>query len=102
VNRNAVEARLLLLDAGGDFAVGVIANEGRWCLLWQLDLRDSRRLAPQPRRCRHVRSTFAAAFLPETSRRGDRTASGAAVRRARRRWRVLAARAAALGRDRPA
>jgi predicted nucleic-acid-binding protein len=30
VNRNAVEAGLSVLDAGGDFADGVIANEGRW------------------------------------------------------------------------
>jgi predicted nucleic-acid-binding protein len=30
VNRNAVEAGLSILDAGGDFADGVIANEGRW------------------------------------------------------------------------
>jgi predicted nucleic-acid-binding protein len=29
-NRNAVEAGLSVLDAGGDFADGVIANEGRW------------------------------------------------------------------------
>jgi predicted nucleic-acid-binding protein len=30
VNRPAVEAALALLDAGGDFADGVIAHEGRW------------------------------------------------------------------------
>lgn len=30
VNRPAVEAGLTLLDAGGDFADGVIAYEGRW------------------------------------------------------------------------
>ena len=30
VNRPAVEAGLALLDAGGDFADGVIAHEGRW------------------------------------------------------------------------
>src|SRR5215470_14060959 len=30
VNRHAVEAGLALLDAGGDFADGVIAHEGRW------------------------------------------------------------------------
>ena len=30
VNRPAVEAGLLVLDAGGDFADGVIAYEGRW------------------------------------------------------------------------
>lgn len=30
VNRPAVEAGLLMLDAGGDFADGVIAYEGRW------------------------------------------------------------------------
>lgn len=30
VNRPAVEAGLALLDAGGDFADGVIAYEGRW------------------------------------------------------------------------
>jgi len=30
VNRPAVEAGLALLDAGGDFADGVIAFEGRW------------------------------------------------------------------------
>jgi predicted nucleic-acid-binding protein len=30
VNRAAVEAGLKLLDAGGDFADGVIAHEGRW------------------------------------------------------------------------
>jgi predicted nucleic-acid-binding protein len=30
VNRPAAEAGLLLLDAGGDFADGVIAHEGRW------------------------------------------------------------------------
>jgi predicted nucleic-acid-binding protein len=30
VNRSAVEAGLALLDAGGDFADGVIAYEGRW------------------------------------------------------------------------
>jgi len=29
-NRPAVEAGLSLLDAGGDFADGVIAYEGRW------------------------------------------------------------------------
>jgi predicted nucleic-acid-binding protein len=30
VNRPAVEAGLVLLDAGGDFADGIIAYEGRW------------------------------------------------------------------------
>lgn len=30
VNRPAVEAGLALLDAGGDFADGIIAYEGRW------------------------------------------------------------------------
>lgn len=30
LNRPAVEAGLLVLDAGGDFADGVIAHEGRW------------------------------------------------------------------------
>ncbi|HQU78996.1 MAG TPA: type II toxin-antitoxin system VapC family toxin [Azonexus sp.] len=30
VNRPAVEAGLLLLEAGGDFADGVIADEGNW------------------------------------------------------------------------
>ncbi|MBW9062686.1 type II toxin-antitoxin system VapC family toxin [Rhizobium herbae] len=30
VNRPAVEAGLLMLEAGGDFADGVIAFEGRW------------------------------------------------------------------------
>jgi predicted nucleic-acid-binding protein len=30
VNRPAVEAGLLMLDAGGDFADGVIAYEGNW------------------------------------------------------------------------
>ena len=30
VNRPAVEAGLSVLDAGGDFADGVIAYEGRW------------------------------------------------------------------------
>jgi predicted nucleic-acid-binding protein len=30
VNRPAVEAGLALLDAGGDFADGIIAHEGRW------------------------------------------------------------------------
>src|SRR5262249_49157237 len=30
VNRPAVDAGLALLDAGGDFADGVIAYEGRW------------------------------------------------------------------------
>jgi predicted nucleic-acid-binding protein len=30
VNRGAVEAGLSLMDAGGDFADAVIANEGRW------------------------------------------------------------------------
>lgn len=30
VNRPAVEAGLLVLDAGGDFADGVIAYEGQW------------------------------------------------------------------------
>ncbi len=30
VNRPAAEAGLALLDAGGDFADGVIAYEGRW------------------------------------------------------------------------
>lgn len=30
VNRPAAEAGLLLLEAGGDFADGVIAYEGRW------------------------------------------------------------------------
>jgi predicted nucleic-acid-binding protein len=30
VNRPAAEAGLALLDAGGDFADGVIAHEGRW------------------------------------------------------------------------
>ena len=30
VNRPAVEAGLALLDAGGDFADGVIAFEGKW------------------------------------------------------------------------
>ena len=30
VNRPAVEAGLALLEAGGDFADGVIAFEGRW------------------------------------------------------------------------
>jgi len=30
VNRPAVEAALLMLDAGGDFADGVIAYEGNW------------------------------------------------------------------------
>jgi predicted nucleic-acid-binding protein len=30
VNRPAVEAGLLVLDAGGDFADGVIAYEGHW------------------------------------------------------------------------
>jgi predicted nucleic-acid-binding protein len=30
LNRPAVEARLALLEAGGDFADGVIAHEGRW------------------------------------------------------------------------
>ncbi len=30
MNRPAVEAGLALLDAGGDFADGVIAYEGRW------------------------------------------------------------------------
>jgi transposase len=29
-NRPAVEAGLAMLDAGGDFADGVIAYEGRW------------------------------------------------------------------------
>jgi predicted nucleic-acid-binding protein len=29
-NRPAVEAGLVLLDAGGDFADGVIAHQGRW------------------------------------------------------------------------
>jgi predicted nucleic-acid-binding protein len=29
-NRPAVEAGLAMLDAGGDFADGAIANEGRW------------------------------------------------------------------------
>lgn len=30
VNRPAIEAGLALLDAGGDFADGIIAYEGRW------------------------------------------------------------------------
>jgi predicted nucleic-acid-binding protein len=30
VNRPAVEAGLTMLDAGGDFADGIIAYEGRW------------------------------------------------------------------------
>jgi predicted nucleic-acid-binding protein len=30
VNRRAAEAGLALLDAGGDFADGVIAYEGNW------------------------------------------------------------------------
>jgi len=30
VNRPAAEAGLAMLDAGGDFADGVIASEGRW------------------------------------------------------------------------
>jgi predicted nucleic-acid-binding protein len=30
MNRPAVEAGLSILDAGGDFADGVIAHEGRW------------------------------------------------------------------------
>jgi predicted nucleic-acid-binding protein len=30
VDRPAVEAGLAMLDAGGDFADGVIAYEGRW------------------------------------------------------------------------
>lgn len=30
VNRSAVEAGLAMLEAGGDFADGVIAFEGRW------------------------------------------------------------------------
>jgi predicted nucleic-acid-binding protein len=30
VNRPAVEAGLAMLEAGGDFADGVIAHEGRW------------------------------------------------------------------------
>jgi predicted nucleic-acid-binding protein len=30
VNRPAVEAGLAVLDAGGDFADGVIAHEGKW------------------------------------------------------------------------
>ncbi len=30
VNRQAVEAGLVLLEAGGDFADGVIAYEGSW------------------------------------------------------------------------
>jgi predicted nucleic-acid-binding protein len=30
VNRPAVEAGLAMLDAGGDFADGAIAYEGRW------------------------------------------------------------------------
>ncbi|MDP2370940.1 MAG: hypothetical protein Q8M25_22280 [Rhodoferax sp.] len=30
VNRPAVEAGLLMLEAGGDFADGAIAYEGRW------------------------------------------------------------------------
>lgn len=30
MNRPAVEAGLAVLDAGGDFADGVIAHEGRW------------------------------------------------------------------------
>ena len=30
VNRPAVEAGLPVLDAGGDFADGIIAYEGRW------------------------------------------------------------------------
>ena len=30
VNRPAVEAGLLVLEAGGDFADGVIAYEGNW------------------------------------------------------------------------
>ena len=30
MNRSAVEAGLAMLDAGGDFADGVIAYEGRW------------------------------------------------------------------------
>jgi predicted nucleic-acid-binding protein len=30
INRPAVEAGLALLEAGGDFADGVIAHEGRW------------------------------------------------------------------------
>jgi predicted nucleic-acid-binding protein len=29
-NRQAAEAGLAMLDAGGDFADGVIANEGKW------------------------------------------------------------------------
>lgn len=30
INRSAVEAGLTMLEAGGDFADGVIAHEGRW------------------------------------------------------------------------
>lgn len=30
VNRPAVEAGLIVLEAGGDFADGVIAYDGRW------------------------------------------------------------------------
>lgn len=30
MNRSAVEAGLTMLEAGGDFADGVIAHEGRW------------------------------------------------------------------------
>ena len=30
VNRSTVEAGLAMLDAGGDFADGVIAHEGNW------------------------------------------------------------------------
>ena len=30
VNRPAVKAGLAILDAGGDFADGIIAYEGRW------------------------------------------------------------------------
>lgn len=30
VNRPAAEAGLAMLDAGGDFADGIIAYEGRW------------------------------------------------------------------------
>jgi predicted nucleic-acid-binding protein len=40
VNRPGVAAGLVMLDAGGDFADGIIAYEGSWAkLAWRRDLR---------------------------------------------------------------
>jgi predicted nucleic-acid-binding protein len=55
VNRPAVEAGLMLLDAGGDFADGVIAYEGKWlggATFLSFDKKAVKRLADQGEQAR--------------------------------------------------